>query len=237
MVRFHINPRGDVGRCLSEIGNCPFGGEHFDNVQAAWAFTETQNAELAIAPVISKKKTAEKSSMKFIQKILQTLPESDESIEHYVEDNWGDTSLLKAGVLNEEANWILKNGQCLGFAAELAEKFGTDRIAVISVEEESDELAWDEELNQPALDEDGSEYMLRYRNIVHAYAIDTSGNYWDIDGMRAPDSFELSSDEQFDEHSTADAIASYEGFMSEQDREWSSSLIKPMLERHLSESA
>jgi len=235
MVQFHINPRGDVGRCFSEPGNCPFGGEHFSDALSAWDATEKTNRALMIAPPLKKTSSPSAVDKKLIENILQELPVSDPNEIYPVEDNWGDYAELAEGELTSEANWILKNGQCLSFASELAAAFGTDKVAVIHRPEPSDNLAWDNEKGEPLLDEDGEEYFETYENIVHAYAVAPNGKYWDVDGEHSSEKLEILASENISEYDSPQAKNLYESFMSSQNREFSRSLIRPVLLAHLNQ--
>ncbi len=233
-MQFHINPRGDVGRCLSKRGNCPFGGEHFDDALSAWAATERTSASLVIAPPL-KKRIAKVSPRirQFLKEIVSELPETSGTEVYPVEDNWGDFAELTEGQLTTEANWILKHGQCLGFASELAKAFGTDKVAVLHSTVTSDEIAWDDENDEPLLNEDGEEYFESYENIIHAYAVDPEGHYWDVDGSHKSHELEISSQEKITEHESSQAEKLYEKLMSNQNRNFSRTLIKPLLQAHL----
>lgn len=121
------------------------------------------------------------------------------------------------------------NGQCLVFAKELAAAFGTNRIAVHHHTQTSEELEWDEERDDFARDEDGEEIFEEYENLHHAYAVAPDGSYWDGGGKAELHEIEMMYRGSISEYSTDDAYARYSGFVTEQNEEFSRSLIRPVL--------
>lgn len=219
-MKFHVNPEtGDPGECSAKPGSCPYGADapHYATKEDARAgFESAQNGSF--------------TQSDYLNKALKLVPEVDyEGESADVEDNWGDVQEIEMGVLTDDARWLMMNGQCLGFARQLADVFGTNRIAVHHHTLTSEELAWDDETDEPALDEDGEEYFLEYENIHHAYAIAPDGTFWDAGGPAPVESIELMYRGKITEYDSDDAFSRYVGFMPEQNEEYARSLIRPVL--------
>lgn len=227
MPKYHVNPEtGEPGRCTAKVGNCLYGDSapHFETKEAAHQhFEATQVGSFASAE--------KKSSLPaYAKAVLRNPPEFEEEDYAYPEDNWGDPIEVEYGVYDDQARELLMKGQCLGFALELAKAFGTNRVAVHHQTLEDDELAWDEETDEPLLDENGETYNRTYESPYHVYAIAPDGSYWDGLGRAPKALIEPIENGQLDEYDSDDAEALYSGYMGEQSRGWAKSLIPKMLQ-------
>lgn len=149
-----------------------------------------------------------------------------------IEDVWGDTIELQAGVLNEDSENIFRNGQCLALASELAKKLGSDQIAVVTVKQELDEEILDNNGNV-ALDENGDPVVGTRDVIYHAYAVSKGGqDFYDVDGpipaARVKGGYS-EKDGYKVKYSWVVESAGYEDDMGEQDYEFAATVVDQVL--------
>lgn len=170
------------------------------------------------------------------QQSLNTLPlENNENIV-YVEDNWGSHFELYEGVLDEQARYIFRNGQCLALATQLANHFGTNQITVVSMIIESDDYddVYEREGNEPIEE--------AYRHIIHAYANADNEALWDVDGEIFKDSVEEEystvnpnkaeiGDYIIETYSVEEAKYMFEGFMTEQNYDFAGTILPEIIKK------
>lgn len=169
------------------------------------------------------------------EKTLSSIYESSEKTV-YVEDNWGSHFELREGILDEQARYIFKNGQCLALATQLATYFGTNKITIVSMITESDDYddIYEREDNEPIEE--------AYRHIIHAYAnADEEDALWDVDGEIFKDSVEEEystvspknaelGDYIIETYSIEDAKYMFEGFMTEQDYNFAKTILPAIID-------
>ena len=168
---------------------------------------------------------------------LNGLEQGEENIV-YVEDNWGSHFELKEGVLDDQARYIFRNGQCLALATQLAKHFGTDKITVVSMITESDDY-------DDVYEREGKEPIEEaYRHIIHAYANADDGDaLWDVDGEIFKDSVEEEyntvnpndadlGDYIIETYSIDGAKYMFEGFMTEQDYSFAQTILPSLFGKH-----
>lgn len=221
MTKFHINPKtGNPGACSAKVGKCPFGDlPHYATENEARRAYENQNSGSFVD-----------DSTSYVEQILNDLPEIDYTGQfETVGTSWGDTQEANLGELSDANRWLLTNGQSLGFAKELASAFKTNSVAVHHRTVIGDELLWDDETDDFALDADGEEIWEEHEVIQHAYAVAPDGSYWDGGGKEALDEINLAYRGSITEYDTNEAYDLYKGQMVEQNEKFSKSLVRPVL--------
>lgn len=148
---------------------------------------------------------------------LSQLVSGENSFE--VEDNWGDKSEMIGGELNEDSRFLFRNGQCLALASELAKRFDSDKLAMVSVELYSEEL-----------DDDGE--AITYPSPVHFYAVHEDGTLWDVDGSNDADiAKEIAEDNgnNLSYLSVEEAQAGFSVDLSEQHYDYAATMVDPVI--------
>lgn len=184
-------------------------------------------------------KLLNKTSASKQKEALNVIEEPDFENIVYVEDNWGSHFELKEGILDDQARYIFRNGQCLALATQLAKYFGTNKITVVSMINESDD--YDDMYER----EGNTSIEEAYRHIIHAYAnVDEEDALWDIDGEIFQDSVEEEyntvhpsqaelGDYIIETYNVEDAKYMFEGFMTEQNYEFAETMIPAILNKKL----
>lgn len=184
-------------------------------------------------------KLLNKTSASKQKEALNVIEEPDFENIVYVEDNWGSHFELKEGILDDQARYIFRNGQCLALATQLAKHFGTNKITVVSMINESDD--YDDMYER----EGNTSIEEAYRHIIHAYAnVDEEDALWDIDGEIFQDSVEEEyntvhpsqaelGDYIIETYNVEDAKYMFEGFMTEQNYEFAETMIPAILNKKL----
>lgn len=132
-----------------------------------------------------------------------------------VEDNGGGSDDMVGGVLNKDSEYLFNNGQCLALATQLSKDFGTNRVAVIWDEEDSDE--WDDDNDGP----------LKQNIPFHVLAVDEDNKLWDVSGRWDDESVSSLVDKHgsFSYLNVDDSYDYVAGFLPEQNYEFAESFV------------
>lgn len=141
-----------------------------------------------------------------------------------VYDASGDPITLTLGVIDDEADWVYTNGQCLALAVAMSEQTGWP--VVLRAFTDGDGYEDDE--------------PVRYTNLRHAYVQQPDGSLLDIRGEHDP----IIVDEEcrdfdgdaylppriVDSHDSRVLLAEFEGYLSEQDLDTARHFVAPVLQ-------
>lgn len=223
MAKFHINPEtGNPGTCRAAEGKCPFGADapHFASKEEARRnFEQRQGGSFV---------SGTSGLPDYAQRVLNNPPEvplEQGATSAKIVDSWGEELDLPYGVYSDDARGMLLSEQSLGMAIELARAFRTDRVAVQHITRDSDELEWDEEKNDFALDEYGEEIFQKFESPYHVFAVAPDGSYWDASGRVPRELIEDIPGGSVDEYSTSEALSLYSRYLPKQNFTYAQSLV------------
>lgn len=113
------------------------------------------------------------------------------------------------GELDDDAYYLLKNGQCLSFALAMAKELGTDTVALLAREDSPEDSPW----------------------LVHIYAVGSDGSYWDVEGSEEGTKEALQSAEGYrlSEMSSLAAKRLVKKSLPLQNWRYGRSMVKPVL--------
>jgi hypothetical protein len=226
-MKFHVTENGPKMCSAMTTAKCPYGSEensHFEDFSGAAAEYESRME----GSLLTTKRSAQPA-----QEVFQEDYERTDSVYEHgeivdVEDSGGDVHEVRAGVLDEDTQWLFMNGQCLALATELSKELGSDQMFTIYHEEEGD-ILWDEENNEPLLDEDGDEQYETVQIPFHVMAMDNQGNLWDVMGKTQVQDLVLDEEHKTVTHSVNGTLARFEGFLSNQNYNFARSFSSTIL--------
>lgn len=121
------------------------------------------------------------------------------------------------GVLDEDASWAYKHGQCLALAVALSRRTGWPIRVATYTEDEPDSWA------------PGG--VVTHRLLRHAWVVTPGGDLLDIDGPGGPDVIEdFDADVAVVDAGLCDELlAEHEGYLEHQDLDVAESFVAPLL--------
>lgn len=134
---------------------------------------------------------------------------SSKSRQTFVMDRYHRICRAELGELDDEAYYLLKNGQCLSFALAMAKELGTETVALVERKDSPEDNPW----------------------LIHIYAVGRDGSYWDVEGSEDETKEQLQAVESYRlrEMSSLAAKRLVKKSMPLQNWRYGRSMVKPVL--------